>query len=40
MGRSYAHDLTARYGISFDKTVTTLSERQIIDPDLAGTVSS
>ncbi len=40
MGRSYAHDLAARYGLSFDKIVTTLTERQVIDPDLAGMVSS
>jgi DNA mismatch repair ATPase MutS len=30
MGRSYAHDLAARYGISFDKIVETLTARQVI----------
>ncbi len=40
MGRSYAHDLAARYGISFDKIVTTLAERRVIDPDVAATLPS
>ncbi len=30
MGRSYAHELAARYGISFDKIVETLTARQVI----------
>jgi hypothetical protein len=32
MGRSYAHELAARYGISFDKIVETLTTRHAIDP--------
>jgi DNA mismatch repair ATPase MutS len=33
MGRSYARELAARYGISFDKLVETLTARQAIDPN-------
>lgn len=32
MGRSYAHELAARYGISFEKIIETLAARQVIDP--------
>ena len=40
MGRSYAHELAARYGISFDKIVETLSERGAIDPAAVQTTTA
>lgn len=33
MGRSYAQELAAQYGISFEKIVETLNARQVIDTD-------
>jgi DNA mismatch repair protein MutS len=36
MGRSYANELAARYGISFDKIVETLNARQVIAPQTTG----
>ncbi len=35
MGRSYAQELAAQYGISFDRIMETLSARQAIDADMA-----
>jgi DNA mismatch repair protein MutS len=40
MGRSYAHELAARYGISFDKIVETLTARQVISPDAVDPTTS
>ncbi|CAG0968931.1 MAG: hypothetical protein IAE83_02900 [Anaerolinea sp.] len=34
MGRSYADELAARYGISFEKIVGALKTRKVIDPDM------
>jgi DNA mismatch repair ATPase MutS len=33
LGRSYANELAARYGISFDKIVDTLRTRQVLVED-------